>query len=52
MNLITAFLINLFIVWYPRLKMVFIYSKTTIKNGKFVGIYGLGKIKEINIFNN
>lgn len=42
LNLLTAFLINLFIVWYPKLKMVFIYSKTSMNKGKFVGIYGIG----------
>ncbi len=46
-NLITVFLFSLIIVWYPELKLYFIYSKVSFKEGKFVGIFGSGKI---NIF--
>ena len=42
-NLLTAFLINLFIVWFPSLKLNFIYSKCPQREATFVGIYGLGK---------
>lgn len=42
MNFFTAFLINLLIIWYPKLKMVFLYSQTNCKNAKFVQIYGKG----------
>lgn len=43
-NIITVFLINLFIVWYPKLKLYFIYSKVQVKDGQFVGIFGSGKL--------
>lgn len=42
-NVFTAFLINLLIIWYPELKFYFIYTEADIKDGKFIAIYGLGK---------
>ncbi len=44
LNLLTAFIINLFIVWYPFLKLNFVYSSCSLKDAKFVGVYGRGNI--------
>jgi hypothetical protein len=44
LNFFTAFIINLFIVWCPSLKLMFIYSKCSQQEAKFVGIHGSGKI--------
>ena len=41
-NIFTCFLINLFLVWYPRLKLFLIYSKVSIEKAKYVCIYGRG----------
>jgi hypothetical protein len=43
LNLLTVFIINLFIVWYPSLKLSLIYSTCSLKEAKFVGVYGRGK---------
>lgn len=43
LNIITCFSINLLVVWYPQFKLYFFYKKTNINDGKFVGVYGLGK---------
>lgn len=42
-NLITGFLINLFLVWFPKLKMIFIYKIVPLSDAKFIGVYGLDK---------
>ncbi len=42
LNLLTAFIINLFIVWYPSLKLFLIYKICDISKAEFVGIYGSG----------
>jgi len=47
LNIFTAFLINLILVWYPHLKLYLIFSNANVNEGQFVGIYGSGKI---NIF--
>jgi hypothetical protein len=45
LNLITGFFINLFLVWFPKLKLTFIYSPTSISKAKYAGIFGRGKFK-------
>ncbi len=44
LNLITAFLINLFIYWFPKLKLIFLYSECRVTEAKYVAIYGTGKL--------
>ncbi len=44
LNIITAFLINFLIIWYPKLKLFFYYSIVEVSKGRFVGIYALGNI--------
>ena len=44
LNLITCFLISLFIVWYPKLKLIFIYSVAKLEKAKLLAIYGKGNI--------
>lgn len=43
LNILTVFIIDLLIVWYPKLKLYLIYSEASLKNGKYVGIYGTDK---------
>jgi len=43
-NFLTAFTINLFVIWYPKMKFYFIYSEADINEGEFVAIYGSGNI--------
>ena len=45
LNLFTAFLISLVIVWFPKLKILFLYNQCSIYEAKFVGIFGTGKIR-------
>ena len=40
LNIITAFIISLFIVWFPNLKLAFIYSHVPLSKATFVAIYG------------
>jgi hypothetical protein len=42
LNIITAFFITLFLVWFPKLQSYFLYETCKLKNAKFVGIYGTG----------
>jgi hypothetical protein len=42
-NILTAFFINLLVIWYPELRFYFIYSEAGVNEGDFVAIYGLGK---------
>ncbi len=44
LNILTAFIINLVIVWYPKLKLIFLYSESPLSKAKYVGIFGAGKI--------
>ena len=43
LNLLTVGLINLFLLWYPTSKLIFLYSNVPLSKAKFVGIYGNGK---------
>jgi hypothetical protein len=42
LNLLSAFLISLLLVWFPKLKIIFLYIKCTLSKAKFVGIFGTG----------
>ena len=59
-SILTCFLIDLLIIWFPKLKRYFIYKNVPLKEAKFIGIYGtdnsiiiasLEKIKLPNIKN-
>jgi hypothetical protein len=41
-NIITAFIIDLLIVWFPSLKLLLIYSQCSIEEAEFIAIYGRG----------
>ena len=49
LNLITAFIIDLVIVWFPSLKLIFIYSHVPLSKAKFLAVYGTDK--SLNIIN-
>ena len=57
LNIITVGILYLVTIWFPKLNLYLIYSKTTIENADFIGIYGtdqkfyIEKIKNINLPN-
>ena len=44
LNLMTAFIINLFLVWFPKLQLYLLYSKVKLQDARFIGVYGKGNI--------
>lgn len=44
LNILSVFIINLFIVWFPSLKLLFIYSICSIEEAEFIAVYGRGII--------
>ena len=57
LNIITIGITYLITIWFPKLKLFLVYSKTIIENADFVGIYGtdkkfyIEKLKTINLPN-
>ena len=55
LNIITVGITYLVTIWFPKLKLYLIYSKTNIENANFIGIYGtdqkfyIEKLKTINL---
>lgn len=43
LNVCTVCLIDLFLMWFPTLKLYLIYSVTDLKEATYVGIYGMDK---------
>ncbi len=40
LNILTLCIINLFLLWFPSLRLIFLYSKCKLSEAKYVGIYG------------
>ena len=43
LSICTLFIINFLTIWFPILKLIFIYKKTTLKNASFVCVIGVDK---------
>jgi hypothetical protein len=43
LNIITAFTVNLFLIWFPKLKLYLVYSRSPIGIARYVGIFANGK---------
>jgi cation-transporting ATPase 13A2 len=44
LNLISAFMVNLFLIWFSKLKLFLIYSHCPVYEANYVAIFGKGKI--------
>jgi hypothetical protein len=44
LNILTALSINLFLIWFPKLKLYLLYSTSPIEKAKYVGLFAKGKL--------